>query len=56
MQNYLTDIALEKYPPDIIIKVGRNAADTFDFFKAKELIAFGEGLAAKALDEYESNN
>ncbi len=41
MQHKLTLNALERQTPDILLNIPVNAADTFDFHRAKELIALG---------------
>lgn len=41
MQHKLTLNALERQIPDILLNIPVNAADTFDFHRAKELIALG---------------
>ncbi len=41
MQHKLTLNALEKQTPDILLNIPVNAADTFDFYRAKELITLG---------------
>jgi NTE family protein len=41
MQHKLTLNALERQTPDIILNIPVNVADTFDFHRAKELIALG---------------
>lgn len=51
MQDKLAAISLQKYPPDVLIQISRYAADTFEFFRAEELIEAGRMAARKALDE-----
>lgn len=38
-------------PPDILVEVAQDAASTFDFHRASELIGLGREKAAAALDE-----
>ncbi len=54
IQKQLTKIMLEQHKPDVLISVSKKAAETFDFFKAEELIAYCKHLTDKALDRYES--
>lgn len=51
MQDKLTDALLEKHNPDMLIQLSRDAASTFEFFRAKELIEAGR----KAYDEVGKN-
>ncbi len=41
MQNKLSEISLEKYPPHILINISRDACDTLEFYKAQEMIEYG---------------
>lgn len=41
MQDKLTQLMLEKHPPDMLACVSRDAAGTFEFYKTKELIQAG---------------
>lgn len=43
---------IEKYKPDILIDIPYDAADTFDFDKAAELIKIGEVAASEAILKY----
>jgi NTE family protein len=56
MHNQLNELATYHHKPDITIPISFRAADTFDFYKAKELIEYGRVQAAKAIDEYEKTN
>ncbi len=56
MQNKLTEVIISKHEPDILVKIPKDAADTFEFFRAEELIAYGREKTENALDEYESKN
>lgn len=42
MQDRMTSLLLEKYPPDILVEVSREASSTFEFYKAAELIEVGK--------------
>lgn len=56
IQKQLTKIMLSNYKPDILIQVPKKTADTFDFFRAEELVAYGRHLADEAIEKYESNS
>lgn len=47
MQSTIARQKLAAYPPDIEIKIARNACDTLEFYRAKEMIALGH-IKAKA--------
>lgn len=47
---------IEKYKPDILIDIPYDAADTFDFDKAAELIKIGEVAASEAILRYMNSN
>jgi NTE family protein len=51
MQDRLTSLLLEKHHPDMLISISRDAASTFEFFRAKELIEVGRVQFEKALKE-----
>ncbi len=53
MMRKLSDISLEESNPDILISLSKHNATTFDFHKAKELIALWRDYAKKAIAEYE---
>jgi len=53
MHNQLNALAISHYKPDIHIPISFRAADTFDFYKANELIEYGRIQASKAIDDYE---
>ncbi len=43
---------IEKHQPDIVINIPHNAASTFDFHKADELIAMGEKATSQEISNY----
>ena len=45
----LAMVALEKYPPDVLINVSRDSCGIFDFHKAKELVEIGKHMAKESL-------
>ena len=52
MIDRISDLTLEMLPPDIQIDIPTNAFGTFDFYKAKEIIAYGDKAAEKAIKKY----
>ena len=48
-QDRLTELMLEKIPPDILIEIPRNSCNTFDFHKAEGLIALGRKKCLAAI-------
>jgi NTE family protein len=49
MQNTISRMKLAAYSPDVIIDIPKNACSSFEFYRAKELIALGRRKAEKAL-------
>ncbi|SIR77118.1 patatin-like phospholipase family protein [Williamsia sterculiae] len=50
MQEALARHQLAAYPPDVLVRVPRNACRSMDFHRAGEMIALGRRLTAEALD------
>lgn len=48
-QDRLTSVMIEHYKPDILVKIPRDTCDTFEFYKAKELIEIGIKALRRAL-------
>lgn len=53
MQNKITNLMIEKFPPDLLVNISKHASSTFDFFKAAEIIQLGKDTFNKALSEYD---
>ncbi len=53
MTYQLTEMTLEKYPPDILVNISRDCCGIFDFYKAGEMVEAGRRAAIKALEVYE---
>ncbi len=49
MQMKLTQVAIEKYKPDHVISISKNACDLFEFQRAAEMIEYGRIQADKIL-------
>lgn len=54
MQNLITRYELAAHKPDLIIDIPGDICDSYEFHRARELIAYGKAAAAKALDTYEA--
>lgn len=54
MTNRLSQITIEKYPPDILIEVSKDACGTFDFYKAEEMVEMGRSAAQKVLEAHKN--
>lgn len=44
--------AIERYSPDMLITISREACSTYDFYKAGELIEIGKHATVKSIKEY----
>ena len=53
MHNRLNEMSLEYIHPDITVPISFRAADTFEFYHARELIEYGRQQCSRALDRYE---
>lgn len=56
MQDRLTTLLLEKYRPEVLVNVSREASSTFEFYKAEELIRVGREATLQALKRLEEAN
>jgi NTE family protein len=50
MTNTISQMALEKTPPDLLINVSRESAGTFDFYKSEEIIEIGRMATLESLE------
>ena len=46
----MSEMSVQLYKPDILITISRHAGNTFDFYKAEELIELGRKSAKKSLE------
>ncbi len=53
LQDKLTEYSFYHHKPDIIINISRDACSSYEFYKAKELIALGKHSCVMALDSYD---
>jgi len=51
MIHRIAGLSIERHRPDIVISIPYDAANTFDFYRAKELIEMGREATRKALSE-----
>lgn len=51
MLSKITSLTLEKYQPDVLINISRDSFGTYDFYKAKDIIAEGERAAQETLSK-----
>lgn len=56
MISQISSLTLELHPPDILVDISSVACETYDFYRAKELIDLGRIEAAESLDKYEKMN
>ncbi len=54
MMRRISDLMLERYPPDMLIQISKESFSTYDFYKAEEIIKEGERAAVKAISLYKS--
>lgn len=45
-------LKLKEYPPEVLINVSQDASTLFDFYKAKEIIAYGREIAEEQVENY----
>jgi len=55
MIHRIAKLTIEKHKPDLVIDIPHDATNTFDFYKAKELIQLGESAAKEAISNYYKN-
>lgn len=52
----LVDIMVQIYPPDILVKIPRNSAAVFEFYRAAELMDIGKKAYTKAIEIADYSN
>jgi len=55
MIHRIAEMSIEKRKPDLVINIPHDSANTFDFYRAKELIQLGESAAKEAINYYYKN-
>ena len=53
MQESLTQYKIAGYKPDLLIRIPRNSARIYEFYKADEQIELGYKIAQRAIEGYE---
>ena len=48
----LSEMSVQLHKPDILIQISRHSGNTFDFYKAEELIEIGRIAAQKSIKDY----
>ncbi len=56
MHGFMTQMQLERYPPDLLIGIPENACAIYEFWRAEEMIALGRRIAGEALDQFEAGS
>jgi NTE family protein len=56
MLSQISHLTLELFPPDILVNISNEACDTYDFYKANEMIEIGRSATAESLDRFEKAN
>jgi NTE family protein len=51
MQMKLTQLAIEKYKPDLVIGISKKSCDIYEFHRAEELRAYGKEQTREALNQ-----
>ncbi|MCB2219347.1 MAG: patatin-like phospholipase family protein [Bacteroidetes bacterium] len=51
MQVKLTEIAIEKHKPDVVIDISKTSCDIFEFQRSEELIQYGRKQTEKAIND-----
>lgn len=54
MQDQVATLAMNQNPPDVVVRVPRKCASTFDFYMGEQLIDIGRKLTARELDRFEN--
>ncbi|HET6806190.1 MAG TPA: patatin-like phospholipase family protein [Frateuria sp.] len=54
MQSNLSRLRLAAYEPDLLVQIPRDAAATYEFYRARELIELGRARTREALEQFEA--
>ena len=54
MTDHMAQMSMQNYSPDILIEVSSDACNTFEFFRAGEILEMGRSATIDALDKFES--
>lgn len=56
MHSCITQLQLERHPPDVLISIADDACTFYEFWRAQEMIDIGRQAASHALDRFEAGN
>lgn len=56
MQASITQYKTAGYPPDMLVKMPASACQTYEFYRAKEVIELGYEIGKQAIESYEKGN
>jgi len=54
MSYRISQLSLEHYSPDILIKISSESFNLYDFYKAEEIVEMGRHAALESLTEYKN--
>jgi NTE family protein len=54
MQGFMTEVQMQRSPPDLMINVAHDSCTIYEFWRAQEMIELGRQTAARALDQSEA--
>lgn len=54
MTNHISNLILEKYPPDVLVEIPRNGAGIFEFYNAKTIINSGKEHFINSIPEIQA--
>lgn len=54
MTNHISNLILEKYPPDVLVEIPRNGTGIFEFYNAKTIINSGKEHFINSIPEIQS--
>lgn len=56
MQASLSQYKIAGYPPDLLVRIPKDCVETYEFYRANELIEMGRYIAKEALDAFEQGH
>lgn len=55
MQMKLTELAVEQYKPDVIVRISKRSCEIYEYHRAEEIMAYGKNQFIAALEDYKKN-
>ena len=52
MTMQMSDLALQRYHPDIVVEISHESCSIFDFYKAEEMVETGRQVARATLASF----